>query len=40
MSPDEFDAVTEYDDSVNYELIQGVLVVTPPGGFESHSSLP
>lgn len=29
MSPDEFDAVADYDDSVNYELIKGVLVVTP-----------
>ncbi len=29
MSPEEFDAVTDYDDSVNYELIHGVLVVTP-----------
>ena len=29
MSPEEFDAVTDYDHSVNYELIHGVLVVTP-----------
>jgi len=29
MSADEFDAVTDYDDSVKYELIRGVLVVTP-----------
>jgi Uma2 family endonuclease len=29
MSPEEFDAVTEYDDGVRYELIRGVLVVTP-----------
>src|SRR5258708_3239624 len=29
MTPAEFDAVTEYDDSVNYELINRVLVVTP-----------
>jgi hypothetical protein len=35
MSPDEFDAITEYDNSVNYELINGVLVVTPmPSRFE------
>ena len=27
MSPEEFDAVTDYDQSVNYELIRGVLVV-------------
>jgi Uma2 family endonuclease len=29
MSPEEFDAATDYDDSVNFELIHGVLVVTP-----------
>ena len=29
MSTDEFDAVTEYDDLYNYELIHGVLVVNP-----------
>jgi Uma2 family endonuclease len=29
MSTDEFDAVTEYDDDFGYELIHGVLVVTP-----------
>jgi Uma2 family endonuclease len=29
MTPDEFDAVTEYDDGFRYELIRGVLVVTP-----------
>ncbi|MGP0062235.1 MAG: Uma2 family endonuclease [Isosphaeraceae bacterium] len=29
MSPEEFDAVTEYDRGVRYELIRGVLVVTP-----------
>jgi hypothetical protein len=29
MRPDEFDAVEDYDDSFNYELIQRVLVVTP-----------
>ena len=29
MSPEEFDAIAESDDSVNYELINGVLVVTP-----------
>ena len=29
MSIDEFDAVTEYDDLYNYELIHGVLVVNP-----------
>jgi Uma2 family endonuclease len=29
LSPEEFDAVTEYDDGFRYELIRGVLVVTP-----------
>ncbi len=29
MSPEEFDAVEEWDDEFNYELIHGVLVVTP-----------
>lgn len=30
MTPDEFDAVTEYDDRYGYELIDGVLIVNPP----------
>ncbi len=29
MTPEEFDAVTDYDDQYGYELIRGVLVVTP-----------
>jgi Uma2 family endonuclease len=29
MTPAEFDAAIAYDDSVNYELINGVLVVSP-----------
>lgn len=29
MTPEEFDAVTDYDDRYRYELIHGVLVVTP-----------
>ncbi len=29
MSPDEFDAAADYDESFRYELIHGVLVVTP-----------
>ena len=29
MTPDEFDAVTEYDDLYRYELIHGVLIVNP-----------
>jgi Uma2 family endonuclease len=29
MSPEEFDAVDEYDDNYRYELIRGVLVVNP-----------
>jgi len=30
MSPQEFDAITEFDDRYRYELIHGVLVVSPP----------
>jgi len=29
LTPEEFDEVTEYDDKFRYELIRGVLVVTP-----------
>jgi len=29
LTPEEFDQVTEYDDRYRYELIRGVLVVTP-----------
>jgi Uma2 family endonuclease len=29
MTPEEFDAITDYDDRYRYELIHGVLVVTP-----------
>ena len=29
MTPDEFDEITDYDDRFDYELINGVLVVTP-----------
>jgi Uma2 family endonuclease len=29
MKPDEFDAITDYDDLYRYELIHGVLVVNP-----------
>jgi len=29
MTPEEFDAVDEYDDLYRYELIDGVLIVTP-----------
>ena len=29
MTPEEFDAVTNYDERYSYELIDGVLVVTP-----------
>jgi Uma2 family endonuclease len=35
MTTDEFDAVTDYDERYAYELIKGVLVVTPiPSGAE------
>jgi Uma2 family endonuclease len=30
MSRDEFDALTRFDDRYRYELVHGVLVVTPP----------
>ncbi len=30
MTPEEFDAVTDYDDLYVYELIHGVLIVSPP----------
>ena len=30
MSPEEFDAITNFDDRYRYELVRGVLVVTPP----------
>ena len=29
MTPEEFDAITEYDDLYRYELIRGILVVSP-----------
>jgi Uma2 family endonuclease len=29
MTPEEFDAITNYDDRYRYELVHGVLVVTP-----------
>jgi hypothetical protein len=29
ISPDEFDAITDYDELYSYELIHGILVVTP-----------
>jgi Uma2 family endonuclease len=32
MTPEEFDAVTDYDDRFVYELIHGVLIVSPPPG--------
>jgi Uma2 family endonuclease len=30
MTPEEFDSITDYDDRYRYELVHGVLVVTPP----------
>src|SRR5581483_10777071 len=30
MTPDEFDALTAWEEGYRYELIHGVLVVTPP----------
>jgi Uma2 family endonuclease len=32
LEPEEFDAVTDYDDEYRYELIRGVLVVAPIAG--------
>jgi Uma2 family endonuclease len=32
MTPEEFDAVTDYDDRYVYELIHGVLIVSPTPG--------
>ena len=29
MTPEEFDAIEEYDEDYHYELVNGVLVVTP-----------
>jgi len=29
LTPEEFDAVTDFDERYTYELIEGVLVVTP-----------
>ena len=34
MTPDEFDAVVEYDKSFHYELIHGVVVVNPIPSYE------
>ncbi len=40
MGPEEFDAVREYDDEYVYELIHGVLVVSPiPSEEKSQLSL-
>ena len=38
MTPEEFDAVTDYDDRFTYELIHGVLIVSPvPRGIGTRS---
>ena len=39
MAPEEFDALPEscWDDRYRYELIRGVLVVTPPPGGGEHN---
>src|SRR5579872_1304667 len=35
MTPEEFDAIDDYDDNYRYELINGVLIVNPmPSVFE------
>jgi Uma2 family endonuclease len=30
MTPEEFDAITRFDDRYRYELVRGVLIVSPP----------
>ena len=32
MTPEEFDAATDFDERSSYELIHGVLIVSPPPG--------
>jgi len=32
MTPEEFDSLTDFDERYRYELIRGVLIVTPPPG--------
>jgi hypothetical protein len=32
MTPEEFDAATDFDELYCYELIHGVLIVSPPSG--------
>ena len=32
MTPEEFDAATDFDELYSYELIHGVLIVSPPPG--------
>src|SRR5271165_1316157 len=32
MTPEEFDTATEFDELYSYELIHGVLIVSPPPG--------
>jgi len=32
MTPEEFDAATDWDEAYSYELIRGVLIVSPPPG--------
>lgn len=33
MTPEEFDAIQDWDDEFRYELKRGVLIVSPPPGF-------
>lgn len=32
MTPDEFDAIEDWDEGYRYELVNGVLIVVPPAG--------
>ncbi|MFQ5734631.1 MAG: Uma2 family endonuclease, partial [Planctomycetaceae bacterium] len=33
MTPEEFDAIADWDDLYRYELVRGVLIVVPPPGY-------
>lgn len=37
MTPEEFDAIEDWDENYRYELIRGVLIVSPPPGPKERS---
>jgi Uma2 family endonuclease len=37
MTPEEFDAIDEWNEEFRYELVHGVLIVTPPAGIGERS---